>query len=144
MNIQDILFRKRCPYSIFVLCLSKAPSISLSLTHTHSLSLHHLYRKGKDFTLFLTLSIFVIDPELGFPQKDYEENYSSQVYPVTLSWRDCNVFALPKRKLCCLCNKEEELPKRILTNGKRGILLYYYHKGAGWAKKKQCPSYRKF
>lgn len=56
------------------------------------------------------------DPELGFPQKDYEENYSSQVYPVTLSWRDCNVFALPKRKLCCLCNKEEELPKRILTN----------------------------
>uniref|UniRef100_K1QMC2 Protein white n=1 Tax=Magallana gigas TaxID=29159 RepID=K1QMC2_MAGGI len=58
----------------------------------------------------------MIDPELGFPQKDYEENYSSQVYPVTLSWRDCNVFALPKRKLCCLCNKEEELPKRILTN----------------------------
>lgn len=53
---------------------------------------------------------------------------------MTLSWRDCNVFALPKRKLCCLCNKEEELPKRILTNGKRGILLYYYHKWAGWAK----------
>nr|XP_022308826.1 protein white-like isoform X1 [Crassostrea virginica] len=57
-----------------------------------------------------------IDPELGFPQKDYDENFSSQVYPVTLTWRDCNVFALPKRKLCCLCNKVEDVPKRILTN----------------------------
>ncbi|XP_061185747.1 protein white-like [Saccostrea echinata] len=57
-----------------------------------------------------------IDPELGFPQKDYEENYCSQVYPVTLSWKDCSVFSLPKRKLCCLLNKEDESPKQILTN----------------------------
>ncbi|XP_056007707.1 protein white-like [Ostrea edulis] len=62
------------------------------------------------------MSEYYQDPELGFPQKDYDEDHSSQVYPVTLSWKNCNVFALPKRKPCCLCNKGDVEPKRILTN----------------------------
>lgn len=57
------------------------------------------------------------DPELGAPRERLESTVE-ELDPVTLTWKDVNVYSIPK-KGCC--NRGAEEPKHILKTGQTPI-----------------------
>ncbi|XP_062574757.1 protein white-like [Saccostrea cucullata] len=56
------------------------------------------------------------DPELGSKRNRLESSLDEELEPVTLTWKDVNVYALPKKGGCCQRGKAQPIPKQILTN----------------------------
>lgn len=57
-----------------------------------------------------------LDPELGSKGGGLEKSVAEDLDPVTLTWKDVNVYAMPK-KGCCNRGQKLESPKQILSNG---------------------------
>ncbi|XP_061185570.1 protein white-like isoform X1 [Saccostrea echinata] len=56
------------------------------------------------------------DPELGSNRNRLSSTLDEELEPVTLTWKDVNVYALPKKGGCCQRGKAQPTPKQILTN----------------------------
>ncbi|XP_078321987.1 protein white-like [Crassostrea virginica] len=56
------------------------------------------------------------DPELGSQRDDLERSMTQEQDQVTLTWKDVNVYSLPKKKGCCNRGQSLQSPKQILSN----------------------------
>ncbi|XP_048753747.2 protein white-like isoform X2 [Ostrea edulis] len=58
----------------------------------------------------------VEDPELGSKRSRKNSGLDEELEPVTLTWKDVNVYALPKKGGCCNRGNVSSSPKQILSN----------------------------
>jgi hypothetical protein len=62
--------------------------------------------------------VFCVDPELGPEKNRHDSVLDEHLEPVTLTWRNVNVYTVPNKGGCCGRGQGKDTQKHILKNGK--------------------------